>query len=202
MISQEQHENRNQYNIIPTQLKKDKYKTDIYLDENGNEWILNSDLFASYHQPTNLYISIIRSIISRYFFGAFKVPNLKFMRKTFQEEGISEIIVNRYNGTLITDPEMFGTFNFCHYNNYKKKHKIMDVDPHNKYGSNYKYIGHIGNKILTPEDNINITILEETDNILKTYLINGGAILSIFVLIYLIKYKKNIIKSMKYIKKL
>ena len=200
MISQEKHENRNQYNIIPRILKKQK--GNLYLDENKNQWVLNEDYYASYHQPNHLYISALRSIVSKYFFGLFKVPNLKFIRKTYQDKGISEVVVNRYNGTLITDPLIFGTFNFCHASDYEEDvmsngnlpssglHKTRDIDPHEKYGANYKHIGILDDKILTAEDNINLTILQETDNILRTYLINSVFILSISSLLYLIKYRK------------
>ena len=82
-ITEDQHFNRNQFNELPNGiLTKQDYHVETnkfnnqYTDVNNKIWILNDDYYASYHQPTHLYIAAIRSIISKYTFGLFKVSNL------------------------------------------------------------------------------------------------------------------------------
>lgn len=147
-------------------------------------------------------------IIAKRFFGYLKVPNLKFM-KVNNDLTISEIMVNRYTGYLITDPKQFGTYNFCKTTDYTENiveqgylpsdgtHKTLDIDPHNLWGDAYT---HVSTNIKVPYNGEKIKVLYDTDSILLNYLINVFFSVFFFVLfIYIYKfsiylYQKIIIK--------
>ena len=187
-ITEAIHFDRNKYNILPVgKLRKTAIlPTNRFIDDVGNLWVLNGDYYASYHQPTHLYIAAIRSIISNSLFGLFKVPNLKFIREN--EDGyISEVVVDRYTGHLITDPTTFGTFNFCRNEDYLEDdimangnlpstgaHKTYDIDPHELWGSKYLHVGWYNNELIKANDQMKVILLDysERDNRILSYMYN------------------------------
>ena len=186
-ISKKQHFSRNKLNQLPTgQLIKQPNDGDggdgvtRYIDKSNNVWFASPDYYASYHQPMHLYVAGIRSLIAKYCFGFLRVPNLKIMT-VHKDLTLSEIIVNRYTGTLITDPKIFGTFNFCKTSYYEQdivaqghfpatgSHKVLDIDPHNNWGSDYT---DVSTTMAVPYTGKNIVVLTDTDSIIYTHIIN------------------------------
>jgi len=147
-LSREDHENRNQFNELPTGLLKPspEDKT-IWKDDNGRPWKLNAEPNAAYHQPYPLAIAWIRAHLST-MIPALKVPNLKFVSPN-KDGRYSEICANRYTGELVIEQQIMGTFNLCQdapdamvHGKLPTtgEHDLLDVIPHNKYGGGYKHI--------------------------------------------------------------
>jgi len=218
-ITEEEHLNRNKFNELPTGRLTLKEKN-IYVDENNDTWIKYPDYNASYHQPFYYVFAGIRSLIAKRTFGFLKVPNLKFIKEN-EDLTSSEVVVNRYDGKMVLDPKIFGTYNFCKTTDYKDEngndinfntwvmpptgtHDVLDIIPHKEYGGNYKHVGKFikgGALILeTPTKNYkgNIILKEkDTESLLYAYVYNIA-----FSLILIFLFRLAYLNIKKLIKKL
>tara|TARA_Y100001970_G_C14081210_1_gene774810 strand:+ start:387 stop:1055 length:669 start_codon:yes stop_codon:yes gene_type:complete len=201
-ITEEEHLNRNKFNELPTGKLTLKEKN-IYVDENNDTWVRYPDYNASYHQPCYYVFAAIRSLIAKRTFGFLKVPNLTF-KKENEDLTSSEVVVNRYDGKMVLDPKIFGTYNFGKTTDYKDEngndinfntwimpptgsHDVFDIIPHHKFGGNYKHVGKYLNGLLieTPKKNYKgDIILMETENLLYAYAYN---IVFSLILIFVIR---------------
>jgi hypothetical protein len=160
-ISREQHENRNAFNELPTgklhPAKKNEQgstskNAQFYLDEADRLWRRTPDLYSMFHQPFPVTVALIRSIVTPLTVGLTQVPYIKLISPNaasssdnYQEQQyrhFSEIVVNRYTGELIIDPQVMGTYNLCAVEDVEKamrtgatrgeghQHTLMDVVPH------------------------------------------------------------------------
>ena len=149
-ISRKDHENRNQFNELPTGLmKKSEHDKTLYIDEAGRQWKRNADFYASYHQPFPVWVAGARSILAKFLFlKCCRVPNLKFISQN-EDKTYSEVCCNRKTGEVLVEPQILGTYNFCTDEGEAMKtgnlpnggvHEKKDIIPHKEYGGNYKHL--------------------------------------------------------------
>lgn len=152
-LSKEEHENRNQFNELPSGLlKPSPDNKEVWVDEKWREWKKYSDPQSAYHQPYNYRWLPVRAFIQGYlgnipFLGYLRVPVWKFVSKNPSNDYYSEVCANRYTGRLVMDQRIIGTMN---YSTDPDEHDKWDVKPHNIYGSGYK---HVVKGVLIPNTN-------------------------------------------------
>ena len=147
-LSRADHENRNQYNELPSgKLNPSPEDYTIWKDDKGRPWKLNAEPNAAYHQPMPKEIAFIRAYLGM-IIPFLRVPNLKFISPN-ADGRYSEVCANRYTGELVTDQKIIGTFNFCKdapdaMQDGKLpttgEHEQLDIIPHEEYGWDYKHI--------------------------------------------------------------